>query len=954
MMAFTLAHELVHRAKAGSPIKFKAFADFLIQEYGKQGADIEAMIGEQMAAAKEAGIKLTPEQAYEEVICDACQKMLMDTDAGMKLAEFGAQSEQNRNFLAEFKKWLTESLEKLRDLFRNVEPDSLPAKGFQKFDTNVKRILANMFVDMSVDAGEKLSTIKEAGMLEKITTNEGGVKYCFGITQADIDTYIDAAYENNNSEDVVKYAEASDRLIDAVSSEIDISGYSHALRDNDIRHIRNSHGENTNEKYPVTKSDLARIPYIVENYDKVFVKTNSRGKPGIVYVKVGENNVVYYVEAVTTEYHNEKLLVNKQMVKTGIDEIPNLYGLIAAINKKESSSQYLADLQEIRKAYAQGVKENYSDNSIRNASEIVKNETKQDSKKLFKLPVESKTPTYQELVNKKPIEIISIGHNEAGLSYAEIKKQVLKNANDKKVFDKPHLNKDTGVSIFLTPASYSHAFSNPTADFGADTLLAMDHITEIIHEAVLTHIAPPKNPRKAESRVFTFFAAVEGKNGIEPVKLTVKEYVGRKPSEIPKNIRRHFEENGEQETHNRLYDAEVLEVIAIEGTKKESGASASVANRKRLGAKGTPNSTIKIAELLDLVNGDAKKYVPQDATGERYKLPVESKTGREGYLKPSYEEWEVQAALYDAMNHADRGDDNLIKVGSMPHLITELLGIYGDFYIYRNHAYENMVSKEQAIKDGRPITRNGKEIHFHGLGIEKVNDAIMALATPIMTIEDGTEYGNPEIVMILPVEGNNGAPLYAALSFYKGIPINGQLTKKPHVVLTISNKDIVSNDGHEGYLELINRAIDEKRVISYDKEKMSTYLSVIANHTRVGNITRDALTNNIASARKKVNRFREKNNINYKLPVAEDTSPRTLLTNALESVAQNDIEKQKITEYKAKVEAIEAEEQKLHKLNTEIKELSFAKGPRDTARIKALRDEATKIANRIGITYFKC
>jgi len=47
-------------------------------------------------------------------------------------------------------------------------------------------------------------------------------------------------------------------------------------------------------------------------------------------------------------------------VKTGIDEIPNLRGLIAAIHKKESSSQYLADLQKIRKAYVQDVKENYS------------------------------------------------------------------------------------------------------------------------------------------------------------------------------------------------------------------------------------------------------------------------------------------------------------------------------------------------------------------------------------------------------------------------------------------------------------------------------------------------------------------------------------------------------------------------------------------------------------------
>ena len=229
------------------------------------------------------------------------------------------------------------------------------------------------------------------------------------------------------------------------------------------------------------------------------------------------------------------------------------------------------------------------------------------------MPKNQKAPTYEELIAKKPIAVIDIGKNEEGLSYAELKDTVLKNAEKNKVFDVPHPNRDTKVLVFLTPKSFTHAFSNLTKDFGEDTILAMDHISEIIHEAVLTHIAPPKNLRKAETRVFSFFAAIEGKRGIEPVKLTVKEYVGQKLSEIPENIRKYFEENGVQETHNRLYDAEVLEVISVESAKKEPGASASVANRKRLGAKGTPNSTIKIADLLALVNGEERKYIPLPA-----------------------------------------------------------------------------------------------------------------------------------------------------------------------------------------------------------------------------------------------------------------------------------------------------------------------------------------------------
>ncbi len=88
--------------------------------------------------------------------------------------------------------------------------------------------------------------------------------------------------------------------------------------------------------------------------------------------------------------------------------------------------------------------------------------------------------------------------------------------------------------------------------------------------------------------------------------------------------------------------------------------------------------------------------------------------------------------------------------------------------------------------------------------------------------------------------------------------------------------------------------------------------------------------------------------INYRR-AEESLSPRAMLAGALEGVAQNDIEKNKLKAYKEKIGKINAEEQKLQGLRREIKELSFATGPRDTARIEALREEAAKTANRIGI-----
>jgi hypothetical protein len=78
-------------------------------------------------------------------------------------------------------------------------------------------------------------------------------------------------------------------------------------------------------------------------------------------------------------------------------------------------------------------------------------------------------------------------------------------------------------------------------------------------------------------------------------------------------------------------------------------------------------------------------------------------------------------------------------------------------------------------------------------------------------------------------------------------------------------------------------------------------------------------------------------------------SSREVLANALEGAVQNDIEAEKLAEYKSKIAKFDAEEQKLRQLRAEIKELSFTPGKRDNARLAELRAEAEKTANRINI-----
>ena len=76
---------------------------------------------------------------------------------------------------------------------------------------------------------------------------------------------------------------------------------------------------------------------------------------------------------------------------------------------------------------------------------------------------------------------------------------------------------------------------------------------------------------------------------------------------------------------------------------------------------------------------------------------------------------------------------------------------------------------------------------------------------------------------------------------------------------------------------------------------------------------------------------------------------RSLLADALESTAQNEAEKEKLAEYKGRIDMLNAEEKKLAQLKGELKELTFGKGAKDPARAKALREEIVKTENRIHL-----
>ncbi len=241
-------------------------------------------------------------------------------------------------------------------------------------------------------------------------------------------------------------------------------------------------------------------------------------------------------------------------------------------------------------------------------------------------------PTRKQLEDKGSLKIVDISIAKTKGTYAERRAQIKQEMQN--IISKPYLNKDTQTMIFLTNKSYEHAFSNS----GGIQLNAAEHLPELIENAVLTHAEENTHGSEYATGVYTFFAAAKA-DKIRPVKLKVKEF-SYKGQELPKNIKEYFENNPQD--YAASYDTVVLEVEEIEessiGSVKDIDSNSLFLDPNEL-------SEISIADLLNLVNGSAKKYVPDNSGTNTEKgndmAPVKKSLSEQGAEANQYGDYNV-------------------------------------------------------------------------------------------------------------------------------------------------------------------------------------------------------------------------------------------------------------------------------------------------------------------------
>ena len=166
-IVYTMSHELVHFIKKWSPEKFNTFAKFLMKQYGEHGVDTSKLLNKKMAELGTTDSEL----AYEEMIADACETMLLDSNAVYKLMEL---RKTDLELFEKIKLYIHEILNAIRDMYKSLglNPSSDEAKALLEMQDVLEQIYS-MFEEVAVDAAQNYQAVSTLES-ESVRVSEDG------------------------------------------------------------------------------------------------------------------------------------------------------------------------------------------------------------------------------------------------------------------------------------------------------------------------------------------------------------------------------------------------------------------------------------------------------------------------------------------------------------------------------------------------------------------------------------------------------------------------------------------------------------------------------------------------------------------------------------------------------------------------------------------------------------
>lgn len=301
-----------------------------------------------------------------------------------------------------------------------------------------------------------------------------------------------------------------------------------------------------------------------------------------------------------------------------------------------------------------------------------------------------------------------------------------------------------------------------------------------------------------------------------------------------------------------------------------------------------------------------------------------------------FKDYDVVSAVYTIRNEKAKRGHDLVEIGNMPTLYRELFDLSGKVYVSNEHLYQNMVSRDTAIAEGRYNEEASAD--YHELDEAKIINAIEQFQDPIAIMESLKNFREPRLVAILDEKGTDGKNLIAVLELYSKQRPQGVSQKHNHVLITIYEKSSLP--------DYIEKTADKDRVL-YIKEG-SRQISQ-AGLQLAGEISKETLKKNVSRFNKKVKDFKAENKILYSTQETDPISNRHLLANAFEGISRSSVEYGMIQDYKRNIDKLNKLEEQLSDVNAEIRQLRFGKDvERDPERLRELEEKADGLAKEIN------
>ena len=168
-MMFTVAHELTHFIHEWSPVKFRKLADLLIERYAEQGTSVRELIDDQILKAKNNGRTIDRDEAFQEVVADSMEAVLVKGNMAKVLAELKQTDKTLAQKIREWFKDLVQKLQAVVNSYKGVSPESPEGLLVAQMDDFIE-VLQQAYAEALVDAGESY----RASEGNKKTTQEGG------------------------------------------------------------------------------------------------------------------------------------------------------------------------------------------------------------------------------------------------------------------------------------------------------------------------------------------------------------------------------------------------------------------------------------------------------------------------------------------------------------------------------------------------------------------------------------------------------------------------------------------------------------------------------------------------------------------------------------------------------------------------------------------------------------